>query len=353
MVRPDVSHVATLLKLIEGASPLASPSPASEKAVSPNESPHVPSSGSPVSEPPVLPTIEQVHLEEPAVDETTHSQDADETMEVDAPETQEIQEVASSTQESTLDSIAAVAAEVLTDFEDPQQPAELSQTEDQAMEVERTPSSQPQEEKQKSPTPPPPEHPTIIEAPSIEVPEESPAVALPEELSHAEDAADGAFAGIQRTTPRVEAPLPIARIESQTRYLVSEAPSPAPPPPDYTFDVEMSSSETPEEPKTIAPSMTLLKVTDYTVPPLKKLPIEYNRKGKPRPSKKRDKEKSDGKQEWQPMGLAKWNAVLRTNPVHKKVAKAAKCLSTKDWNVSFVILWLAKALNNRLPCRSH
>jgi chromatin modification-related protein VID21 len=67
------------------------------------------------------------------------------------------------------------------------------------------------------------------------------------------------------------------------------------------------------------------------------LPPEYLRKGKSAKQKKRDKErdKADGriKDEWTPMGLTKWGATIRANPVWKKVSRATKCLSTRDWGV--------------------
>lgn len=80
----------------------------------------------------------------------------------------------------------------------------------------------------------------------------------------------------------------------------------------------------------------------YTLPPLRSLPPEYLRKGKSVKQKKRDKErdKADGKNkdEWTPMGLTKWGATVRANPVWKKVSRATKCLSTRDWGVCNIVL---------------
>ena len=61
------------------------------------------------------------------------------------------------------------------------------------------------------------------------------------------------------------------------------------------------------------------------------LPIEFSRRKASK--RKRDKEKDAKKEEWQPMGLNKWAAVLKANPVHTKLQKATKCLSTRDWSV--------------------
>lgn len=86
----------------------------------------------------------------------------------------------------------------------------------------------------------------------------------------------------------------------------------------------------------------------YSLPPIKSLPPEYLRKGKSAKQKKRDKErdKADGriKDEWTPMGLTKWGATIRANPVWKKVSRATKCLSTRDWGVAIAEVRLARAL---------
>ena len=76
----------------------------------------------------------------------------------------------------------------------------------------------------------------------------------------------------------------------------------------------------------------------YTLPPAKFLPPEYSRKSKPSKQRKRDKDKTEAKtkDEWMPLGFVKWGALIRANPVHKKVSRATKCLSTRDWGVSSV-----------------
>lgn len=84
----------------------------------------------------------------------------------------------------------------------------------------------------------------------------------------------------------------------------------------------------------------------YKLPPLKTLPVEFHRKTKAlkqQRKKEREREKSgkstdkdskgEVKDEWTPMGINKWGATVRANPVYKKVGRATKCLSTRDWNV--------------------
>lgn len=132
-------------------------------------------------------------------------------------------------------------------------------------------------------------------------------------------------------------PLPIARVESQqsiSEYTLDIKPAPPPPPPAYDFDKALPGHLQEEKPVlTVSPMQTLYKSVDYPLPPMKSLPPEYHRRSK-KQSKKRDKDKSENKsQDWAPLGLNKWCAVLRANPVHTKIVKAKKCVSTRDWNV--------------------
>ena len=69
----------------------------------------------------------------------------------------------------------------------------------------------------------------------------------------------------------------------------------------------------------------------YPLPPATLLPIEFSRRKMSK--RKRDKDRGEIK-EWQPMPLNKWAAVLKANPVHSKLSKAPKVLSTRDWSVS-------------------
>ncbi|EGN96209.1 hypothetical protein SERLA73DRAFT_76187 [Serpula lacrymans var. lacrymans S7.3] len=93
----------------------------------------------------------------------------------------------------------------------------------------------------------------------------------------------------------------------------------------------------------------------YTLPPLKSLPAEFTRKGKSAKQRKRDRDrerndkdkvdvKKDGKDEWAPMGPNRWGAVVRANPIWKKVARATKCLSTREWSVAMTELRLIRTL---------
>ena len=75
----------------------------------------------------------------------------------------------------------------------------------------------------------------------------------------------------------------------------------------------------------------------YKLPPLNVLPAEFSRKTKTNKRKKeRDRDKPDGKKdrdEVLPMGVSRWGATVLANPVWKRVSRATKCLSTREWGV--------------------
>jgi len=87
---------------------------------------------------------------------------------------------------------------------------------------------------------------------------------------------------------------------------------------------------------------------NYTLPPLSVFPAEFTKKAKPRKRQKRDSDREKGrdreskrdKDDGPPMGLTRWGATLSANPVWKKVSRASKCLSTREWGVSFLKLYV-------------
>lgn len=80
---------------------------------------------------------------------------------------------------------------------------------------------------------------------------------------------------------------------------------------------------------------------NYTLPPIKVLPQEFNRKVKTksrRKEKEREREKegsreSSKRDDWFPMGINKWAATLNANPIWKRVSRPTKCLSSREWAV--------------------
>lgn len=134
----------------------------------------------------------------------------------------------------------------------------------------------------------------------------------------------------------------------QMPLFITAPSSPIPGLPVYNFDVE--STPEPEPMPSISPKQHRSHFSPiYNLPPLKILPTEFNRKPKPtKQQRKREKEREknergterdgrrENKEDWVPMGINKWGAAVRANPVYKKVSRASKCLSTKDWNVCYV-----------------
>jgi len=99
--------------------------------------------------------------------------------------------------------------------------------------------------------------------------------------------------------------------------------------PQYNFDEEFSFDPVKPPVKGELP---------YALPLLGSLPPEF-RKKTTRTQRKREKERErtevrKEKEEWAPMGMARWRALLRANPTWQHLARSTKSLTTKDWNVS-------------------
>lgn len=166
---------------------------------------------------------------------------------------------------------------------------------------------------------------------------------------------DAAVVIVQPPRPLPRVPfVPIPPVQMPLRSVLMPAPSsPMTALPEYEFRDESgpASPKQPQSPTQIPHHFS----PHYTLPPLKILPVEFHRRGKlmkqqRRREKEREKnekvfEKNDGKKEnkdeWFPMGLNKWGATVRANPVWKKVSRAGKCLSTKEWNVCRSQIFLA------------
>ncbi|KAF8350819.1 hypothetical protein F5887DRAFT_941061 [Amanita rubescens] len=117
----------------------------------------------------------------------------------------------------------------------------------------------------------------------------------------------------------------------------------------FAFDSEINvppSKEAESPPATLLRSGTHAK---YSLPPLKSLPAEYSRKNKSKQRKReKEREKNDAKRDtndWTPMGLNKWAATINANPVWKKVSRATKCLSSREWAVAMAELRLIRAVD--------
>jgi len=89
---------------------------------------------------------------------------------------------------------------------------------------------------------------------------------------------------------------------------------------------------------------------EYTLPPIGILPAEFTRKAKSKAKKsqrEREKEKGEAKSakdDILPMGLNRWNAIIGTNPAYKRLGRATKTLSTRDWNVCWFLSFTCHVL---------
>ena len=73
----------------------------------------------------------------------------------------------------------------------------------------------------------------------------------------------------------------------------------------------------------------------YSLPPLNVLPADFTKKAKPIKRKKdKEREGKRDKDDTVPLGLARWGATLMANPLWRKVSRANKTLSTREWSVS-------------------
>ncbi|KAI9509664.1 hypothetical protein F5148DRAFT_1186196 [Russula earlei] len=90
----------------------------------------------------------------------------------------------------------------------------------------------------------------------------------------------------------------------------------------------------------------------YILPPAKTLPLDQQRRlklGKGLRKKEKEKDKTpecrkDGSDEWTPLGINKWGVTIKANPLWKRVSRATKTMSTRDWNVAFTELRLIRVL---------
>lgn len=102
--------------------------------------------------------------------------------------------------------------------------------------------------------------------------------------------------------------------------------------PSYIFDGP--SSTPPATPVPVSPTQPRHQYNpNYTIPPFKLLHPDTGRKIKSTKQRKREKNEGRKDSEWAPIGLNRWAATVNANPVWKKVSRASKCLSTREWAV--------------------
>jgi chromatin modification-related protein VID21 len=109
--------------------------------------------------------------------------------------------------------------------------------------------------------------------------------------------------------------------------------------PQYSLDVATAEPRSLTTDEWLNPEFSLNR--NYTLPFAKSLPLDQQRRLKLGKSlRKKDKEKDkvpesrkDGIDDWTPLGINKWGVSIRANPLWKRVSRATKTMSTRDWNV--------------------
>lgn len=165
-------------------------------------------------------------------------------------------------------------------------------------------------------------------------------IVLPEDLPSESEAAvpeSQEEAAEQDESMDVEAP-PIALPDSGPTSLTELAAGPVDVPDALTVPLTINPAVlqtiAPEKYRGVPPLTRETFNSEWTLPPLNALPAEYHRKPKGKTKAKKGKEKQGFKQDdWTPAGLTNFVAPIKANPVAKRVARATKVLSTRDWNV--------------------
>jgi chromatin modification-related protein VID21 len=109
--------------------------------------------------------------------------------------------------------------------------------------------------------------------------------------------------------------------------------------PQYSLDLATAEPRSLATNEWLNPEFSLNR--NYTLPFAKSLPLDQQRRLKLGKSlRKKDKEKDkvmesrkDGIDDWTPLGINKWGVSIRANPLWKRVSRATKTMSTRDWNV--------------------
>jgi len=166
-------------------------------------------------------------------------------------------------------------------------------------EVQLSPSPSPSPSPPSSPPPPPP---TLVPAPILALP-------------------PSAFILPPKPSTEVFIPATLAPVGESPQYALELA------------TVEPRSLTTSEW---LNPEFSLNR--NYTLPPAKSLPPDQQRRLKLGKSQRRkDKgfeSRKDGTDDWMPLGINKWGVTIKANPLWKRVSRATKTMTTRDWNVS-------------------
>jgi len=145
--------------------------------------------------------------------------------------------------------------------------------------------------------------------------------------------------------------VPVVATSSKQVAVISTSSLSASAPPKFKFLESMFMPSSSITPPTSQPRHQF--EPDYKLPPLKYVYPDSSRKGKSTKRKReRDRERHEARKdnEWVPLGLNRWAATIIANPVWKRVSRASKCLSTREWAVRLFILEVHPINEVRSPC---
>ncbi|KAG6891328.1 hypothetical protein C0992_008782 [Termitomyces sp. T32_za158] len=114
--------------------------------------------------------------------------------------------------------------------------------------------------------------------------------------------------------------------------------------PDYTFP-EVSTPQPAPLTSKDPPQRLHQFQSNFTLPPLKSLNSDHKKSKSMKRRREAAGVKEGRKDDWAPMGLNKWAATVNANPVWKKVARASKCLTTREWVIAMTELRLIRAID--------
>lgn len=123
--------------------------------------------------------------------------------------------------------------------------------------------------------------------------------------------------------------------------------------PQYALDLAAVESRFSTTSEWLNPEFSLNR--DYTLPPAKSLPPDQQRRlklGKSQRKKEKEKDKGpkDGTDDWTPLGINKWGVTIKANPLWKRVSRATKTMTTRDWNVSIPSYPRSRSTKRRPDC---
>ena len=188
------------------------------------------------------------------------------------------------------------------------------------------------------------------------VPEREHSAAPPSPTTPQAEVQPSALLSPVASAPVVALPPSAFILPPKTEVIIPVRLTPVEEPPQYALDLSSPEPRSLTVNEWLSPEFSLSR--KYTLPPVRSLPLDQQRRLKlGKNQRKKDKEKDkgaesrkDGTDDWTPLGINKWGVTIKTNPLWKRVSRATKTMSTRDWNVSPSFFADCHHLQWRLGC---